>query len=40
MVIERALKTRKAPTKSEVPAKKSSAILNPWSWPLISWVRD
>ena len=39
MVIDRALKTRKAPTKSEVPAKKSRAILNPWSWPLISWVR-
>ena len=39
MVIERALKTRKAPTKSEVPAKKRSAILNPWSWPLTSWVR-
>ena len=38
-VIERALKTRKAPTKSEVPAKKSSAILNPWSWPLTCWVR-
>ncbi len=38
-VIESALKTRKAPTKSEVPAKKSSAILNPWSWPLICWVR-
>ena len=38
-VIERALKTRKAPTKSEVPAKKSSAILNPWSWPLTCRVR-
>ena len=38
-VIESALKTRKAPTKSEVPAKKRSAILNPCNWPLTCWVR-
>jgi hypothetical protein len=39
IVIESALKTRNAPTKSAVPAKKSSEILNPWSWLVISWVR-
>ena len=39
-VIESALKTRKAPTKSAVPAKKSSEMLNPWSWLVICWVRD
>jgi hypothetical protein len=38
-VMESALKTRKAPTNSEVPAKKRSAILNPCNWPVTCWVR-
>src|SRR4028119_2159701 len=37
-VIESALKTRNAPTKSAVPAKNSSASLNPCNWPVTSRV--
>jgi hypothetical protein len=38
-VIDSALKTRKAPTNSEVPAKKRSAILNPCNCPVTCCVR-